>query len=255
MTSVLTLRQRVEEKCNRKLRKTLAESTFVGCVSREKILIQFESNLYLLDVKALTEELFYQILLYDFENFDAINFSQPLKISDLAEIALKSKESGWCESDGPIAELAASVSAILVEKAPIVREYYGLRVTADGCLRSLPILLGTQFAQEIFSCVFLPRLISDNHMPSMAFLPMYILRLATEVDWQSEKQCFQTFSRETARFYSRTALSVSDHDFKWTVEHVIHDNIKRYLLPAKQLASNILQIANLQNLYKVFERC
>lgn len=31
---------------------------------------------------------------------------------------------------------------------------------------------------------------------------MYLLRLSTEVDWESEKECFQTLCRETARFYA-----------------------------------------------------
>lgn len=31
---------------------------------------------------------------------------------------------------------------------------------------------------------------------------MYVLRLATEVDWDSEQDCFQTFCRETAKFFS-----------------------------------------------------
>ena len=30
---------------------------------------------------------------------------------------------------------------------------------------------------------------------------MYILRLATEVDWDNESDCFQSFARETAKFY------------------------------------------------------
>lgn len=89
----------------------------------------------------------------------------------------------------------------------------------------------------------------------MAHLPMYILRLATEVDWQSEKRCFDTFSRETAKYYSQISFTIPENDFKWHIEHVIYDNIKNYLLPQKHFALNILQIANLQNLYKVFERC
>ena len=32
-------------------------------------------------------------------------------------------------------------------------------------------------------------------------LPMYILRLATEVSFADEMSCFDTFARETARFY------------------------------------------------------
>lgn len=30
---------------------------------------------------------------------------------------------------------------------------------------------------------------------------MYLLRLASEVDWFKEKECFLSFCRETARFY------------------------------------------------------
>lgn len=51
-----------------------------------------------------------------------------------------------------------------------------------GNLHSLPLLL-------------------DNYVPDMSGLPMYALRLATEVDWDSEKDCFETFARETAKFY------------------------------------------------------
>lgn len=149
LTSILTLRHRIEEKCHRQLRKILAESIYVGCVNREKILIQFESNLYLLDVKQLTEELFYQIQMYDFENFNSIELENPIKIIDLAEIALKSKESGWCENDGPIDELAASVCEILTSKAPILKEYYGLKISIDGYLQALPILLGIKYENEL----------------------------------------------------------------------------------------------------------
>ena len=37
----------------------------------------------------------------------------------------------------------------------------------------------------------------------MAHLPMYILRLATEVEWGSEMECFQSFCLETAKFFSQ----------------------------------------------------
>lgn len=89
----------------------------------------------------------------------------------------------------------------------------------------------------------------------MSYLPMYILRLATEVDWQSEKKCFDTFSRETAQFYAQIARTANENEWKWSVEHILYDNLKRYLLPPPNFSANILQIANLQNLYKVFERC
>ena len=41
-----------------------------------------------------------------------------------------------------------------------------------------------------------------RYIPPLEGLPMYILRLATEVNWDSEKDCFDTFFRETSEFYS-----------------------------------------------------
>lgn len=89
----------------------------------------------------------------------------------------------------------------------------------------------------------------------MAQLPMFILRLATEVDWQTEKNCFESFSRETAAFYAYIPHATPDIDWKWTTEHILYDNIKRYLIPSNKHVTDILQIANLPSLYKVFERC
>jgi len=46
-------------------------------------------------------------------------------------------------------------------------------------------------------------------------------------------------------------------DLRWVVEHVIYPALRRSFLPPKWFAEDatILQIANLPDLYKVFERC
>lgn len=41
----------------------------------------------------------------------------------------------------------------------------------------------------------------EEFLPDLGGLPLYLLRLASEVKWSSEKECFRTFCRETARFY------------------------------------------------------
>lgn len=100
--------------------------------------------------------------------------------------------------------------------------------------------------------------ILDNHTPEMAGLPQYILRLATEVEWTKEKQCFETFAKETALFYSELEDSTTENaHWKWITEHVFYPSVKKFFLPPKHFADNatILQIADLPNLYKVFERC
>lgn len=95
----------------------------------------------------------------------------------------------------------------------------------------------------------------DNHTPALGHLPMYILRLVTEVEWSKEKSCFDTFARETAMYYARNSLINDECEMKWLTEHIYYDNIKRYLIPSAQLEPFILPVTNLQSLYKVFERC
>ena len=102
---------------------------------------------------------------------------------------------------------------------------------------------------------------------------MFVLRLATEVNWESERECFDSLAKEIGQFYalnsdwiepdnastsqSQAAASSSQPSWRWTVEHVIYPAFKATLLPSQDTAqdSSILQIANLHDLYKVFERC
>lgn len=84
---------------------------------------------------------------------------------------------------------------------------------------------------------------------------MYILRLVTEIEWSKERQCFETFCRETAMYYARIPSNMDECDWKWLIEHIYYDNIKKYLIPSQQLWTTMLPVANLQNLFKVFERC
>lgn len=44
-------------------------------------------------------------------------------------------------------------------------------------------------------------LFSEGFLPDLDGLPLYLLRLASEVDWSSEKECFHNLCHETARFY------------------------------------------------------
>ncbi|KYN44993.1 DNA mismatch repair protein Mlh1 [Trachymyrmex septentrionalis] len=238
LTSILKLRKDVEDECHEGLRDILANLTFVGCIDQTSALIQSGVNLYICNTRKLTEELFYEIMLYDFANFGIIKFSERISLFDLAMIALDSGETGWTEEDGPKEELAARVKELLLEKADMMNEYFSIVMDKVGNLRSLPILL-------------------DKYFPYEAEIPLYIMRLATEVDWRKEQLCFQNICRETAKFYSYISPKHQTHDWKYVTEHVLYPAIKESLLPPKHFAhdSTILQIASLPNLYKVFERC
>lgn len=254
LTSVLTLQEEINERGHETLREMLHNHSFVGCVNPQWALAQHQTKLYLLNTTKLSEELFYQILIYDFANFGVLRLSEPAPLFDLAMLALDSPESGWTEEDGPKEGLAEYIVEFLKKKAEMLADYFSLEIDEEGNLVGLPLLI-------------------DNYVPPLEGLPIFILRLATEVNWDEEKECFESLSKECAMFYSIRKQYISEEStlsgqqseapgstpnpWKWTVEHVIYKAFRSYLLPPRCFTEdgNILQLANLPDLYKVFERC
>ncbi|XP_044310865.1 DNA mismatch repair protein Mlh1 isoform X2 [Varanus komodoensis] len=254
LTSVLTLQEEISDQAHASLQEMLRDHSFVGCVSPQWALVQHQTKLYLLNTTKLSQEMFYQILIYDFGNFGVLRLSEPAPLYDLAMLALENAESGWTEEDGPKEGLAEYIVDFLKKKSEMLKDYFSLEIDDEGNLTGLPLLL-------------------DNYVPPLEGLPVFVLRLATEVNWDEEKECFESLSKECAMFYSiRKQYIMEDSDltaqqaedsgtgtrsWKWTVEHVLYKAFRTYLLPPKSFTEdgNILQLANLPDLYKVFERC
>jgi len=96
----------------------------------------------------------------------------------------------------------------------------------------------------------------------------------SKVDWTSESECFDTFLRELAYFYIPVPSHIpppaaeedkgEDRDQRqeqlkaerWQIQHILFPAMRRYLLaPNSLLDRDVLQVADLPELYKVFERC
>ncbi|XP_071450972.1 DNA mismatch repair protein Mlh1 [Hetaerina americana] len=288
--SILTLRKAIEDSCHSGLRGLLKDHSFVGCVSRDKALVQHHTSLYLCNTSKLCEELFYQIMMYQFGNFGMIKFSEPVPLYDLGLMAIQSKSSGWTEADGSQTSLAEFISCFLSSKSAMLLDYFSISIDPDGALlQGIPILI-------------------DGFFPRMEDLPLWVLRLATEVEWGEEKMCFETLCRETAKFYALNFAShLPDNDsdnedddgdesgdpekrngsdgesqsaggevrdersiaqdertsggrsktWRHIVEHDIYSSLRKTLLPPKHFSKDgtVLQVAHLPDLYKVFERC
>uniref|UniRef100_A0A4W5NQS1 DNA mismatch repair protein MLH1 n=1 Tax=Hucho hucho TaxID=62062 RepID=A0A4W5NQS1_9TELE len=249
LSSVKELRDDIAEHAHKGLQEMLQNHSFVGCVNPQWTLIQHHTKLYLLNTTKLSQELFYQILIYDFGNFGILRLSEPAPLYDLAMLALDSEESGWSEDDGPKEGLAQYIVDFLKKKSEMLEDYFSMEIDQEGNLTGLPLLL-------------------DKYIPPMEGLPMFILRLATEVNWDNEKDCFRDFSKECSQFYSIRKQYVLElepiiqsdiklNSWRWKVEHLLFKAFRSLFSPPKHFSEDgsVLQIANLPDLYKVFERC
>lgn len=265
LQSVLTLLKDLENTCDPALRQIFCDHTFVGCVNRQYTLIQHQTKLYLMNTNKLSQQLFYQISIRDFGNFSVLKLSEPPLIHDLAMLALDSNSAGWMEeSHGSKESIADYVVNMLKSKAEMLTDYFSLEIDQEGRLCSIPYLL-------------------ENYFPALEGLPMFILCLATEVNWDIERECFETFFLVLSNFYAfpksdiysitseeatvvttqnnsnetTEMASTKSPSWKWITEHVLYAALRKVFQPPNKDKVNgtVLQIANLSDLYKVFERC
>ncbi|XP_018013384.1 DNA mismatch repair protein Mlh1 [Hyalella azteca] len=248
LTSVSNLLKEVNTRCHEGIRDILRNHTFVGCVDNHLALIQHHTSLYLTRTQHLCEQMFYQILLNDFGNFGVLKFSSAASLSELAVLALDQPESGWCEADGSKESLGDYIKKFLCSKAAMLEDYFSITIDEHGNLCSIPYLI-------------------DDFVPTMTGLPMLVVRLTTEVNWDTEEDCFRSICQELARFYaspprpehqdSQEEESGAQSKWCWMTEELLYPALRQHLLPPQHLAhdTSILNIADLHNLYKVFERC
>lgn len=68
-------------------------------------------------------------------------------------------------------QLASMIKALLVMKADLLRDCFGVDVSPEGRLLSLPMLI-------------------ESYCPDLTYLPQFFLALAGEVDWLDETRAF-----------------------------------------------------------------
>ena len=86
--SLRNLRNKVKLNTNLSHRELISSHSFVGNIDREFALIQHNTSLYIANTPVISRQLFYQIILRDFGNFNAIRLNPPVPINILAKLAL-----------------------------------------------------------------------------------------------------------------------------------------------------------------------
>jgi DNA mismatch repair protein MLH1 len=188
----------------------------------------------------LMQELFQQLALRRFGESSRLNLAEPVPVRAFVRGALDCRDVGWAPEDGDKDHLARKVEEMLKDKAEMLKEYFNIRLTANGMLLALPDLL-------------------PGYTPDAAVLPIFLLRLATEVDWEDETTCFTGVAHELGILFSEIPGASDDDVAEATpiLANQIFPALKAYLAPPRRLgdAGAVVQVAALEELYKVFERC
>lgn len=142
LTSVLELRHSVKDDCHMVLRDIFAQHVFVGAINPSHALVQYSTKLYLCNTKKILYELMYQFVLFNFQNFVPMIFSEPFSLFELARDGLDIPEVGWTPEDGDKEDLANSVLNVLVDKGEMLKQYFSIDIDKKGQLHSIPVLLG-----------------------------------------------------------------------------------------------------------------
>ncbi|GMK58343.1 hypothetical protein CspeluHIS016_0503750 [Cutaneotrichosporon spelunceum] len=244
LTSIQALRDAVRKRTSPDLTDTIAKHAFVGVVDRTACLslIQHQTRLLLVNHAAMGDEHFYQLGLGGFGALGRLHLEPAPALADL--LALAAGDEPLAEHGLNVDEVVEKCSALLLAKADMLDEYFSLSMQA-GAVTTLPLLL-------------------RGYTPNLDRLPHLLLCLATRVDWDNERECFEGVLREIAFFYSPRPFEEGqdgmDEDADevahqaWQLEHVLFPSFRRTRWP-RTMVTDVSQVANLPDLFRVFERC
>ncbi|OBW68457.1 MAG: Uncharacterized protein AUREO_014670 [Aureobasidium pullulans] len=257
LTSIKELRAAVREELHSSLSDMFSNHSFVGLVDTTKRIAAVQSGvkLFLIDYGMVGAEFFYQLGLSDFSNFGTIKFKEPLSVGDLLRIGAEYERKRTPIDDQELDwnEVVQVTLEQLVQSRGMLKEYFALEISGDGELLSIPLLL-------------------KGYLPCMAKLSTFLLRLGPHVNWDDEKDCFDSFLRELASFYSPEALPVVNTSteasqgaqdeinkrrahLERAMENTIFPAFRTRLVATKSLRKAVVEVADLKGLYRVFERC
>ncbi|KAI3632828.1 hypothetical protein MIR68_008903 [Amoeboaphelidium protococcarum] len=252
LASIKNLRQQFIDSADQNIGSILQCHTFVGVMDDKNALVQYDTKLLKVNYYEISYDFFYGITLRDFSNFGSYVLSSPVKVQDLISMALRSLIKCGVQLELPqdltTDQLIAELSSCLINHSAMFQDYFAIAITEDGSLKHIPLLI-------------------KNYIPNLAKLPLFILRLASEVTYDDEETCLQAVCHELAQFYQTERFSPqqSVEDYHKMVELVLFEAFKSQLASgpskssgiciSKDKASAIQELAELSKLYRVFERC
>ncbi|GAB4813902.1 hypothetical protein N2152v2_000948 [Parachlorella kessleri] len=209
LASVQALLAEAERSPHPGLTEILKSPTWVGMADDELALVQHGTRLYLLNIQALSHDMFYQQALRRVGHCRRIRLAPALSIAELALTELEALEAAgkWqsylglglksgrgaelvlikrkedSDANGTKEEVASLLTELLHKKAGWLAQHFSMDIDAEGRLCSLPQLI-------------------EQYTPDLLRLPAFVLALAQRVEWGDEAECFRTLALALADLYS-----------------------------------------------------
>ena len=274
LTSVTEICESIRQEADEEIAETLRSHTIVGPadVSTGKWLIQHGTKLLMINVNVASRALMYQLAMAKFNGFKRISIEPPARLSGLIE---EEEE----KAKGKIEEL-------LLLHAKMLKEYFGIEIEKEAKeLTSVEKNVDNGAKEEDVLISALPEIL-DGHVPDVSRLPEFVKSLHAKVDWSNEKQCFVAVAECLAEFYgvldddddeeeednnnnnnnnNNNSNNNAEEERKdttdastWQTKHVVFPALSSSAFaPPKAFARDgtVVEVARLEQLYKVFERC
>lgn len=284
-SSIQSLLSDIRQQRNATIEGILRNHSYVGAVSASSSLIQHGTKLLLVDHRSLLRSLFYQLSIRRFATDSPIlTLARPVDIELFILAAFASHGAGgggghvWRRDSRtfPVKEgperVAASVSQLLFAKAEMLKEYFSIQIAEDENgrvqLHALPALLEVMHPCPLHTCSNSP-LPPQGYEPLAKELPEFLLRLAADTVWNVEKDCFYSIAALLADYYSllddpfqsgktRIEEQKALEALSLRLEGQLYPALRAHLIPSERdtpLRTTFREIAALEQLYKVFERC
>ena len=243
-----------------------------------RMLLGYLNSRYLTSMNR--DELFYQLGLRQFGKFGRLRLDPPAPLHRLIALAVENEdgiEKSGLQKDQVVdvrlrhqlttngaSQHYQTIFSIITARREMLSEYFSVSINDANEIETLPLLL-------------------RDYTPNLDKLPLFLMRLGPQVrdmfhrisnglhcrikvNWTDERECFDTFLRELAFFYVPGPLvpdttnaedqSQEEKSERWQIQHVVFPAMRKYLnAPKTLLDRDVVQVASLPDLYKVFERC
>ncbi|KAI8319432.1 DNA mismatch repair protein MutL [Martensiomyces pterosporus] len=238
LTSILSLRKDLQRHVHQELTKVLSEHTFVGFVDDRRALIQHQTRLYMIDYCKISYHIFYHRCLFDFMNYGRLVLQPAPSVYELAVVA--ASELG---NESP-ERCANEVLRRFSDSREMLEEYFHIRISDIGTIETMPMIV-------------------RDYSPDFDKLPLFLYNATYFANWEEEQPFFKSFINALATLYTLEPPLRDDpqnvkDEYRLMVEHRVLPSLKgsAFWAPNSLLTENALvELVDLPDLYRIFERC